>query len=202
MPDTAKLTAFAIASLIVAATPGPGVLFLVARTVAEGRRAGFLSVLGVALGNLCNGLTAMLGIAALFNAVPAAATAMRYAGAAYLIFLGLQSLWRLRGEVSEVPVPPSAHIVRDGFFVAALNPKTALFFAAFVPQFFVPESSVLLQGVVLGTVFVLIAAASDSIYVLLASSVKYFGGTVAAHRRLHLFQGIIFITLGVLAVTR
>jgi threonine/homoserine/homoserine lactone efflux protein len=165
------LAAFLLASLVLAATPGPGVLYIVTRTLAQGRRAGLASVLGVALGNLGNAIGASVGLAALFAVSSLAFTVVKFAGAAYLVWLGIKAL-RAVPTAAEAQAatscPQPGHILRDGFLVALLNPKTALFFAAFLPQFMVPGASPLLQSVGFGVAFVLIAACTDTAWVLAA----------------------------------
>ena len=167
------LAAFLLASLVLAATPGPGVLYIVTRTLAQGRRAGLASVMGVAAGNLGNAIGASVGLAALFAVSSLAFTVVKFAGAAYLIWLGLKALRTPpTGTTPEsgaiTAAPPAARIFRDGFLVALLNPKTALFFAAFLPQFMVPGASPLIQSVGFGAAFVLIAACTDLAYVMAA----------------------------------
>jgi threonine/homoserine/homoserine lactone efflux protein len=165
------LIAFLIATFVLAVTPGPGVVYIVARTLAQGRAAGLVSVAGVALGNFGNALGAALGLAALFAMSSLAFAIVKYAGAAYLVYLGLRAL--RRSKVPDAPArfeaPRLRRIFRDGAFVALLNPKTALFFAAFLPQFMDPAGSTAAQGALLGGTFVLIAACTDSSYVLAAS---------------------------------
>ena len=166
------LTAFLFASLVLAATPGPGVLYIVTRTLAQGRRAGLASVAGVAAGNLGNAIGASVGLAALFALSSLAFTVVKFAGAAYLVWLGIKALRTTPATRSDpsasVASPQTGRIFRDGFLVALLNPKTALFFAAFLPQFMVPGASALLQSLCLGAAFVLIAACTDLAYVLAA----------------------------------
>lgn len=169
------LLAFALASLVLAATPGPGVLYVVARTLAQGRRAGLASVAGVACGNLGNAVGASLGLAALFALSSLAFAAVKYAGAAYLVWLGVQALRRPRAaadnaqpDAPQFAAPDPRRIFRDGFLVALLNPKTAIFFAAFLPQFLGQAASAG-QGVLLGALFVAIAACTDGLYVLAAA---------------------------------
>lgn len=167
------LAAFAIASLVLAATPGPGVLYIVTRTLAQGRRAGLASVAGVALGNLGNALAASLGLAALLAVSTLAFDIVKYAGAAYLLYLGLRTLRAPWAPTADAPreAPPSPRVIlRDGFFVALLNPKTALFFAAFLPQFIDPGLPAMAQSVLFGVAFVAIAACTDTAYVLLAGA--------------------------------
>jgi threonine/homoserine/homoserine lactone efflux protein len=164
------LAAFALASLVLAATPGPGVLYIVTRTLAQGRAAGLASVAGVALGNLGNAMGASLGLAALLAISTMAFSIVKFAGAAYLVYLGIKALRAApsaaQSEVAEAPL--LRRIFRDGFFVALLNPKTALFFAAFLPQFIDPSASPMLQSLSFGAAFVAIAACTDTGYVLAA----------------------------------
>ena len=164
------LAAFLAASFVLAVTPGPGVVYIVARTLAQGRGAGLASVAGVAAGNLCNAIGAALGLAALFAVSSLAFSIVKFAGAAYLIYLGIKALRRPTAIASTAgfATPRKRKIARDGFLVALLNPKTALFFAAFLPQFIDRAGSTALQGAVLGVVFVLVAALTDSGYVLAA----------------------------------
>jgi len=167
-----QFAAFLVASLLLAITPGPAVVFIVTRTIAEGRRAGLASVGGIALGNLGNATAASLGLAALLSMSATAFVLVKLAGAAYLVFLGIKAL---RGRPAADVAPPAARrapgrMFRDGFFVALLNPKTALFFAALLPQFINPDGSPLGQSVVLSCVFVSVAMCTDSIYVLTASA--------------------------------
>ncbi len=172
---TLPFSAFVVASLVLAATPGAGVFYIVARTLAQGRRAGLASLAGVALGNLANAGAASIGLAALFAVSSPAFTIVRYAGAAYLLYLGIKLL---RAGATRQPddtifgAADLAAIFRDGFVVALLNPKTALFFAAFLPQFVDPTTSALSQNLLLGSLFVLIAAVTDSLYVLTASALR------------------------------
>lgn len=168
------LAAFVLASLVLAATPGPGVLYIVTRTLAQGRRAGLASVMGVAAGNLGNAIAASVGLAALFELSSLAFMVVKFAGAAYLVWLGLKALRTPPTATATdagaiATAPPVARIFRDGFLVALLNPKTALFFAAFLPQFMIPGASPWLQSVGFGAAFVLIAACTDLAYVLAAS---------------------------------
>jgi threonine/homoserine/homoserine lactone efflux protein len=164
---------FALASFILAITPGPGVIFLVARTLSQGRSVGLASIGGVALGNFGNASLASLGLAVVFAASSAAFLLVKLAGAAYLVFLGVRAL--ISGSTAS-PAAPCAPTIsrlrafRDGFLVALLNPKTALFFAAFLPQFVGRAGSLLAQSLFLSGVFVLIAICTDTAYVLAADA--------------------------------
>ncbi len=173
VPNGPLLAAFGLASLVLAATPGPGVLYIVTRTLAQGRRAGLASVAGVAAGNLGNALGASLGLAALLAVSALAFTVVKFAGAAYLVWLGIQALRETRADMPAAHFEASQHgrIARDGFWVALLNPKTALFFAAFLPQFIDPAGSAAWQSGLFGAAFVAIAACTDTAYVLAAGAV-------------------------------
>ena len=172
LPNGPLLAAFGVASLVLAATPGPGVLYIVTRTLAQGRRAGLASVAGVAAGNLGNALGASLGLAALLAVSSLAFTVVKFAGAAYLVWLGIQTLREAHVDAPAAHFEPPQHgrIARDGFMVALLNPKTALFFAAFLPQFIDPAGSAVLQSSLFGAAFVAIAACTDTAYVLAAGA--------------------------------
>jgi threonine/homoserine/homoserine lactone efflux protein len=172
VPGSSTLIAFGAASLVLAITPGPAVIYVVTRTLAQGRGAGFASVAGVALGNLGNALGASIGLAALFAVSSLAFSVVKVVGAAYLVWLGIQALRAGRPGASRPAfgAPRPRRIFRDGFLVALLNPKTALFFAAFLPQFIDPSGSAMGQSIGLGALFVAIAASTDAAYVALAGS--------------------------------
>ena len=196
------LAVFAAASLVLAATPGPGVLYIVTRTLAQGRRVGLASVAGVALGNFGNAVGASLGLAALFAVSSAAFTAVRLAGAAYLFWLGIGALRASSAPQpgSLPPAPVATRVFRDGFLVALLNPKTALFFAAFLPQFLVPAAPALVQTLRLGGCFVFIAAGTDVLYVLAAgAAARALAGRARASAWARRAGGLVLIGLGVAA---
>jgi threonine/homoserine/homoserine lactone efflux protein len=167
-----QFATFLIASLILAITPGPGVIYVLTQTLSQGRAAGLASVCGIALGNLANAAVAALGLAVVIAASAAAFTLVKFAGAAYLLFLGVQAL-RARPPAHAAagagPVSP-AKLFRSAFLVALLNPKTALFFAALLPQFIQPGAAALAQTFFLGAVFVALALVTDSAYVFAASA--------------------------------
>ncbi len=208
LPALPLLGAFIGASLVLAVTPGPGVVYILTRTLAQGRAAGLASVLGVALGNLGNAVGAALGLAALFALSSAAFRIVQWAGALYLIVLGVQML-RRRGPptadaASAVPGPgdrvPRRRLLREGAVVALLNPKTTLFFAAFLPQVLDAAGSPMAQTLALGGLFVAIAAATDAVYVLLASRLApALRGSPRLRRWARPFGGVTFVALGVAA---
>ncbi|RDK07299.1 LysE family translocator [Cupriavidus lacunae] len=206
LPPWPLLTAFVLASLALAITPGPAVVYIVTRTLAQGRQAGLASIGAVALGNLGNAFGASLGLAVLFSVSALAFTVVKYAGAAYLIWLGIRALRgggaAAGGDTPEVAPRSLRQVVRDGFVVALLNPKTTIFFAAFLPQFMNPAGSALTQSLALGVAFVLIAATTDACYVMAAAAVmpalRRAGRARAFGRYL---TGAAFIGLGVFTAT-
>lgn len=202
LPAAPLLLAFVAASLVLALTPGPAVVYIVARTIAQGRSSGFASVVGVALGNLANAIAAALGLAALFAVSALAFTVVKFAGAAYLVWLGVR-LWRsapaAQAAAPVVRAQPLRRVFRDGFVVALLNPKTSLFFAAFLPQFMDSHAGALVQSLALGSVFVGIACCTDLLYVLTASLVAPRLGRATRHAVWgHRIAGTSFIGLGLL----
>jgi threonine/homoserine/homoserine lactone efflux protein len=202
LPAWPLLSAFIIASVVLAVTPGPGVFYILARSLTQGRRHGLASVAGVALGNFGNAVGAAVGLAALFAVSSLAFSVVKYAGAAYLVWLGVQAIrTRAREDVGgAMPAPqPLGRIFRDGFLVALLNPKTAVFFAAFLPQFMDPQAAHVGQSVALGALFVLIAAVSDTAYALAAASAAPALARATRARELGRYlTGGAFIGLGVL----
>jgi threonine/homoserine/homoserine lactone efflux protein len=171
--DPNTLPVFAAAALALAVVPGPAVLYIVARSVDQGRFAGLVSALGICVGSLVHVTAATIGLSSLLASSATAFTVVKYAGAAYLILLGIHRLLT-REEVAEVAArPPRAlrKIFRDGVVVNVLNPKTALFFLAFLPQFVDPaQGAATLQILVLGLVFTVIALSSDSLWALAAGT--------------------------------
>ena len=175
MPDAATLVVFAGAALALIVIPGPAVLYILAQSVEHGRRAGVFSALGVATGGLVHISAAAVGISALVLSSAVAFSAVKYAGAAYLLYLGIRRLLDRGREENGDAVPRDAEpwrIFRRGILINVLNPKTALFFLAFLPQFVDPgRGPVLGQVLVLGTLFVLLALLSDSLYAVGAGAV-------------------------------
>ena len=198
-------SAFLIASFLLAVTPGPGVLYIVTRSLTQGRRLGLASVAGVALGNLGNAIGASIGLAAVFAVSALAFTVVKYLGALYLVYLGVQAMRapRVAGE-APAPAPVSlGRIFRDGFLVALLNPKTAIFFAAFLPQFMNADSPAIVQSLILGSTFVAIAAVTDTAYALAAGSLApVFARARGVRATGRYLTGGAFIGLGVYTVTR
>ena len=171
IPDPGTLAVFALASLALAVVPGPAVLYIVAQSVHGGRRAGVVSALGVATGGMFHVLAAVVGLSAVLAASAEAFTVVKILGAAYLIWLGIRTLLsaddRIGGRGAE---PTLASTYGRGVVVNVLNPKTALFFLAFLPQFVDPSRVDRGQLAVLGAVFVAIALASDLVWALVAGT--------------------------------
>ena len=194
------LAVFVLASAVLAITPGPAVIYLVTRTLGQGRGAGLASIGGIALGNLGNAAIASLGLAVVFAVSAHAFTIVKLAGAAYLILLGVRALRRapVAARAAQAGRAPRVSAFRDGFLVALLNPKTALFFAAFLPQFVDPGAAPLSQSILLGSIFVLIAAGTDTLYVLAAGAlgpkIVSLGGRHSCGRYV---TAISFIALGI-----
>src|SRR3954452_17826086 len=171
MPTLDTFAVFAAAAFVLIAIPGPAVLFVVSQSLAHGRRAGLASAAGTASGEFLHVVAAALGLSALVASSTAAFETVKLIGAAYLILLGIKTLLtRVHGDPIEGEERPAVSHRRSywrGYRVGALNPKTALFFLAFLPQLVHPErGAVAIQALVLGTVFCLIAWASGSTYAL------------------------------------
>lgn len=170
-----RLFAFVLASVILAIVPGPAVIYLMTQTLSRGRRAGLASVGGVALGNLMNAAVASFGLAAILATSATAFSVIKFAGAGYLLFLGIRALRNRETPLSQSPRAERRprQLLRDGMMVAFLNPKTALFFAALLPQFVDPAARApLTQNLLLGSVFVAVALCTDTLYVLTASGLR------------------------------
>lgn len=175
MPTADTLLLFAVSTLALLVVPGPSVLFVVARTVEHGRTAGLISMLGVETGALVHVAVASAGVSALVASSPAALTALRWGGGAYLLWLGVQALRRRGAMLAGAPSAPASHakLFRQGVLVDLLNPKTALFFLAFLPGFVQPgHGPVALQVGILGLCFVALATLTDGAYALASARVS------------------------------
>ena len=152
--------------------PGPAVLYITSRGIAHGRRAGLASVLGIELASFCHSVAAAFGLSAILVTSLTAFSIVKYLGAAYLVFLGIRTIVSKSGsgETPGLGSPSLARLFRKGFLVNLLNPKTALFFYAFLPQFVDPaRGSPVVQILALGGLFVALATLTDSAYALLSS---------------------------------
>lgn len=202
LPDAPTMALFLAASLVLLVTPGPAVFYIVARSIDQGRMAGVVSTLGVAAGSCVHSAAAALGISALLASSALAFNVIKLIGAAYLIYLGIRKFLVADPVETNIVVEHKGlkEIFAQGVIVNVFNPKTALFFLAFLPQFVdVSEGHVALQMILLGVIFALLGIMSDGAYALAAGSfgqwLKRHAGILRAQRY---FAGSVFITLGVL----
>jgi len=199
MFDLRHFLLFFVAALLLAITPGPGIFYVLARTLAGGRPEGMLSSFGTFVGGLFHVLAAALGISAILAASAVAFHTVKYAGAAYLVWLGMRMI-RARNEETIVSAsqPAAAGAFRQGILTEVLNPKTALFFLSFIPQFIAPERGhVFLQFVLLGAVAVLLNTAADLVVVVLAAPLeRRLKSSVRFRRGQRVVSGLGMITLG------
>jgi threonine/homoserine/homoserine lactone efflux protein len=203
MLDFSRLPLFIFASIVLLLTPGPAVLYIIARSVDQGRVAGLVSVLSVEVGNLFHAVAASLGLSALLFSSATAFNVVKYLGAAYLVYLGVRKLFSTNTTTQQKALEPQSlrRVFSQGVTVAVLNPKTALFFLAFLPQFVDrSKGQVGLQLLMLGCLFVFMAIISDGMYAILASSA---GQWLKSHRQIWLAEryvvGLIYIGLGITA---
>jgi threonine/homoserine/homoserine lactone efflux protein len=207
MPTASTLAVFCLAGLALIVVPGPAVTYIVTQSIDKGRRAGLVSALGIAGGGLVHVAAATAGLSAIIASSASAFTVIKLAGAAYLIAIGIRRLLARHEDTEEpeVEATPGSHgrLFVQGVVVNVLNPKTALFFLAFLPQFVDPaRGSVALQIGLLGCVFVAIAVFSDSAYALLAAALAgRLRRSERARRIRRLFTGGVFIVLGATAAT-
>ena len=204
IPSAASIGVFAVAATLLLLTPGPAVLYIVARSVEQGRLAGLASVFGITTGTLVHVLASTLGLSALLASSALAFAVVKYAGAAYLIYIGVRRILnRSGGPAAEIELPRRSlgRLYRDGFVVNLLNPKTALFFLAFLPQFVDPSrGAVAVQITFLGLLFTLMGMTSDALYALVAGTA---GRWVKRNSRYLRWErcvtGSVFIGLGLTA---
>jgi threonine/homoserine/homoserine lactone efflux protein len=201
IPEPDRLALFVLAALALLVVPGPAVLYVVARSIHEGRRAGLASVLGIHVGTLVHITAATLGLSALIVSSAVAFTAVKIAGAVYLVGLGLWTLFSRRPE-GEIALGGERNLRRaftQGIVVNVLNPKTALFFLAFLPQFVDQDAAhPAVQIALLGVLFALLGLVTDSLWALAAGAA---GGMLRRSRRFVRTQryvtGSVYVGLGV-----
>jgi threonine/homoserine/homoserine lactone efflux protein len=200
MPALSTIVVFLLAGLGLLAMPGPAVLYIVTRSATQGRRAGLASVGGIEAANLVHIAAAALGLSALLVTSALAFQVVRYLGAAYLIFLGMRTLLTRRMHAVHLPGSPQrfSRLFAHGFLVNLLNPKTALFYYAFLPQFMNPaRGSVVAQLLTLSLLFALLACCTDSLYALLGSSLGQLLKRSERYRHMQrCVTGSIYILLG------
>jgi threonine/homoserine/homoserine lactone efflux protein len=204
VPSLSVIAAFAGASILLLVIPGPAVLYIVNRSVSDGRTVGLAAVAGVQLGTFVHAAGAALGLSAVLATSAVAFTAVKWLGAGYLVYVGVRTLVSRAPEMESGRPPMSTRrAFGQGFLVNLFNPKVALFFLSFLPQFIRPdEGRPVVQAMVLGLVFCTLGVLSDGSYSLLASSLR---GVLVKSRALPFVQryvaGTVFIGLGVVAAT-
>jgi threonine/homoserine/homoserine lactone efflux protein len=206
MPDASTFALFIVAALVLLVVPGPSVLYIVARSIEGGRTAGLVSVLGVQTGAMVHIAFAAVGLSAILASSAVAFSVIKWLGAVYLVWLGLRRIFgrdEEEGDVAVEPAPPS-RVFSQGVIVNILNPKTALFFLAFLPQFVDPaRGPAWAQILLLGATFVILALCSDGLYALLSGTAggwlrrRMKGATFRRGQRY--VSGCILIALGAVA---
>lgn len=201
MIEFSQLYFFIGASLALLLVPGPAVLYITARSANQGRLAGLVSVLAIETANFLQAVAATLGLSAILLSSALAFDVVKYLGAAYLIYLGIRKLLiREEGTVDGEVKPESlSRIYWQGFAINLLNPKTALFYFAFLPQFVDPaRGNVTAQTLLLGAIFVGMACITDSLYALLASSLAdRLRGNPHYQKGQRYFTGLVYVGLGI-----
>lgn len=204
MPTPTALLLFSAAALALLLVPGPAVLYITTRSASQGRRAGLVSVLGIHAATLIHVVAAVAGLSTVLATSALAFSAVKYAGAAYLITLGVLALAKGRKRSAAGLVVPRStrRLFVDGFLVNLFNPKTALFFLAFLPQFVRPDGApVWAQTLVLGLLFVCLGALSDSAYALASARVgRWLKSRPRSGERGPLVEGGVLVGLGVAAL--
>jgi len=198
MLDTHRFFLFFIAALVLAATPGPGIFYVLARTLAGGRREGILSSLGTFAGGLVHVFAAALGISAILAASAVAFHTVKYAGAAYLVWLGIRMIRTRNAELPTEAFAPSRGAFGQGIVTEVLNPKTALFFLSFIPQFISPQlGHIFLQFLIFGAVSVTLNTTADLLVVTLAVPLGHkLKANATFRRRQRVASGLGMIGLG------
>lgn len=204
IPNAASLGLFVSATLVLLLVPGPAVLYIFARSVEQGRSAGLVSILGIHAATLVHVAAAAVGLSALLASSALAFSIVKYAGAAYLIWLGLRKLFgssAFPDVEGGLPKRSRFRLFREGFIVNLLNPKTALFFLAFLPQFVdVSRGHVAVQIAVLGIIYTMIGVLTDSSYALAAGTAgKWLKRSPVYQKAERWVSGFIYIGLGLTA---
>ena len=198
MFDVHRLVLFLAAALLLAITPGPGIFYVLARSLAGGKREGILSSLGTFVGGLFHVFAAALGLSAILAASAVAFHTVKYAGAAYLVWLGIRMIRTRNAEMAVDAAGPSKGAFRQGILTEVLNPKTALFFLSFIPQFVAPgHGHLFFQFALLGAISVGLNTAADLVVVGMASPLeRKLKNSVRFRRRQRTASGIGMIGLG------
>lgn len=204
MPAFDSIVAFAIASLALLIIPGPAVLYVINRSIADGRSTALAAVAGLEIGNFVHVVAATLGLSAVIAASATAFGVVKWIGAGYLIYIGIRTLARKPASFSQEQKSLSRRkSFTQGIIVNTFNPKVALFFLSFLPQFIETETgSTAVQSLILGSIFVLLGICSDGLYAILASALR---GPLLRGKSLPFVQryvaGSVFVLLGVIAAS-
>jgi len=200
VPSSHAFAIYIPAALVLLAIPGPAVLYVIATSVEGGRRHGLLSVTGVHVGSLVHVAAACAGLSALIVSSAIAFSTVKYVGAAYLVFIGIKKFFEKDETEPEARPPKSGRrVFTQGVIVNVLNPKTALFFLAFLPQFVDPDRPVWTQTIVLGLCWIVLGVLSDGAYALAGGTI---GGLIRRHRKAVRYgSGGIYIGLGAVAAS-
>jgi threonine/homoserine/homoserine lactone efflux protein len=196
--DAHRFLLFLVAAMLLAVTPGPGILYVLARSLAGGRREGILSSLGTFVGGLFHVFAAALGVSAVLAASAVAFHTVKYAGAAYLMYLGIRMIRTRNAELTVATSAPTRNAFRQGILTEALNPKTALFFLSFIPQFIsAPAGHIFAQFVMLGAISVILNTTADLLVVLAAAPLEQkLKHNIRFRNRQRVVSGLGMIGLG------
>lgn len=200
MPTLHNFVLFLAASVLLAITPGPGIFYVLTRTLAGGRRDGVLSSVGTFFGGLVHVFAAALGLSAILATSALAFSIVKYAGAGYLVFLGVRMILSRRADLEphSVAGPTGLAALRQGAFTEILNPKTALFFLSFIPQFVSPDRGHLFaQFLLLGTISVMLNTSADLVVCFAASRIAAkLNASAALRRKQRTATGVAMVALG------
>ena len=198
MLDAHRFFLFFVAALVLAATPGPGIFYVLARTLGGGRREGMLSSLGTFAGGMFHVFAAALGISAILAASAVAFHTVKYAGAAYLVWLGIRMIRTRNAELPVETLAPARGAFGQGIVTEVLNPKTALFFLSFIPQFISPQlGHIFLQFLIFGAISVALNTTADLLVVSLAVPLgRKLKASATFRRRQRVASGLGMIGLG------
>lgn len=199
MPEATLFGLFLTAAIALAITPGPSIFYVLTRSLKGGRVEGLVSSVGTGVGGLVHVVAAAFGLSAILATSSIAFTVVKFAGAAYLIYLGIRTLNHSDAQLSDVKVSarPMQNAFQQGIVTEVLNPKTALFFLAFIPQFINPQGNVVAQFVVLGCTSIALNTLVDAIVALMAGPIgQWLQANSRWQRRQRLFTGWSLIGLG------
>ncbi|MBZ0294617.1 MAG: LysE family translocator [Anaerolineae bacterium] len=199
MPEWTQLAVYLSAALILAITPGPGIFYVLTRSLKGGRSEGYASAVGTAIGGLFHVIAAAVGLSAILMTSALAFSIVKYAGAAYLVYLGVRTILERNAAFTDEAETPSKgkRALYQGILTEVLNPKTALFFLAFIPQFINPDGAIVAQFVILGSISVFLNTSVDVIVATLAGPIGYQLKTRSRLRKgQQMFTGASLIALG------